>query len=134
MALVSIKNGTVNRLNQSGHGFTVIEQSESNGKTYRSYYKVWPKEDAGVSIGDIVNVSGFLSVKATEPNQDGKVFVDVSLNNPRVERVGSAHQNAQQLASAPNIASQSQWETQATNGAQTGNWGSATEYTESAPF
>ncbi|QKS15702.1 hypothetical protein HUN59_05245 [Curtobacterium sp. Csp2] len=124
MALVSIKNGTVNRLNQSGFGFSVIEQNESNGKTYRSYYKIWPKEDAGVSIGDIVNVSGFLSVKVNEPNQEGKVYADVSLNSPRIERVGSVPQNAQQPVSAPNTAPQPQWDTQATNGAQTGAQGS----------
>lgn len=139
MALISIKNGTVHRLNSSGYGFTVVEQNESSGKTYRSFYKVWPKEDAGVSVGDIVNVSGFHSVKATEPNQEGKIFVDVSLNSPRIERVGSQPVQPQQPTSAPSAAGQPQWDTQGGNGAvagaQAGSWSTAGQIADAeVPF
>lgn len=129
MAITNLKNVEVTRLNRSGHGFGVKEQNESNGKTYTTYWTVWAKEDAGLSVGDLVNVSGFLSTKVGDPKQgnDGveRRYVEHSLNSPRIERVGSAPQQAQQPVSAPNTAPQPQWDTQATNGAQAGSWQTA---------
>ncbi len=40
MAITSLKNVEVTRLNRSGYGFGVKEQNESNGKTYTTYWTV----------------------------------------------------------------------------------------------
>jgi hypothetical protein len=88
MALVNLKNVAVTRLNNSGLGFSVLEQSESKGKTYKTYWTVWATEAHGLSVGDVVNVSGFLSAKVGEPKTgtDGieRRYVELSLNNPRI--------------------------------------------------
>lgn len=126
MAITNLKNVEVTRLNRSGYGFGVKEQNESNGKTYTTYWTVWAKEDAGLSVGDLVNVSGFLSTKVGDPKQgnDGveRRYVEHSLNSPRIERVGSAPQQPQQPISAPNTAPQPQWDMPPANVAQTGSW------------
>jgi hypothetical protein len=128
MAITNLRNVEVTRLNRSGHGFGVKESNESNGKTYTTYWTVWAKEDAGLRVGDLVNVSGFLSTKVGDPKQGGdgveRRYVEHSLNSPRIERVGSAPQNAQQPASAPNAAPQPQWDPQGGNGTRAGAQGS----------
>lgn len=119
MAITNLKNVEVTRLNRSGFGFGVKESNEANGKTYTTYWTVWAKEDAGLLVGDMVNVSGFLSTKVGDPKQgnDGQErrYVEHSLNSPRIERVGS-----QSASYAPNNTPVGNQTQNVGNGAQAG--------------
>jgi hypothetical protein len=59
-----------------------------SGKTvYGDRYTVWFKEYSGLSEGDTVSVSGFLSAKVNTWEKDGveRHTVELSVNSPRVE-------------------------------------------------
>jgi hypothetical protein len=94
MALVNLKDVAVTRLNNSGNGFSVLEQTVSGDKTYKTYWSVWPKEPTGVTVGEVVSMSGFLSTKVGElkTGTDGveRRYVELSINSPRLERSQSA--------------------------------------------
>jgi hypothetical protein len=89
MALISIKDATVVRVNRSGYGVQVKEADRQvSGKTvYGDRYTVWFKEYSGLSEGDTVSVSGFLSAKVNTWEKDGveRHTVELSVNSPRVE-------------------------------------------------
>lgn len=126
MALASLKNVEVTRMNNTGNGFSVAEEYKTrDGSMRRTYWKIWPNEPAGVSTGDRVNVSGFLSAKTTEPRDDGKVFVDLSLNQPRIERL-SGSESVGDASTGAHVAAP-------VSGAQTGAEGFTT-YSDEVPF
>lgn len=90
MALVNLKNVEVTRLNNSGTGFGVKEENTSNGKTYTTYWSIWPKEPHQFQVGQRLNISGFLSTKVGDPKTgtDGveRRYVELSINSPRFEQ------------------------------------------------
>jgi len=83
MADVTVE-GTVSRLNASGNGFGVRETREHNGKTFTTYWSVFPPRgvDRFVQVGDPVKVTGGLGAKVSE--RDNR-YVDFAINNARVE-------------------------------------------------
>lgn len=91
--------GTVSRLNQSGNGFGLKEQREHQGRTYTTYWSVFPPRDqnAGVNVGDRVKVDGFLRTKVSE--KDAR-YVDHTVNEARVEAVKGSG-NSPQNSAAP---------------------------------
>jgi single-stranded DNA-binding protein len=90
MALISIKDAQVVRVNRSGYGIQVKEADRQvSGKTvYGDRYTVWFKEAHGLSEGDTVSVSGFLGAKVsdwTDREGNERHTVELSVNSPRVE-------------------------------------------------
>ena len=89
MAIVQLKDVTVSRVNRTGNGVKVLEESTSNGKTYKTYYSVWFTEPHGLSEGSVVSLSGFLGAKISDPwtDRDGneRTSVELSVNNPRLQ-------------------------------------------------
>jgi hypothetical protein len=90
MAILNLKDVTVARLNNSGNGFSVLEQNESKGKTYKTYFSIWATEPHGLSIGDVISLSGFLSAKVGDPwtGNDGQErrSVELGINSPRMDK------------------------------------------------
>ena len=88
MAIVQLKDVTVSRVNRTGNGVKVLEESNTNGKTYKTYFSVWFTEPHGLSEGDKVSLSGFLGARIGEPwtDRDGntRTSVELSVNNPRL--------------------------------------------------
>ena len=88
MAIVQLKDVVVSRVNRTGNGIKVLEENESGGKTYKTYYSVWFKEPHGLSEGDKVSLSGFLGAKIGDPwtDRDGneRQSVELSVNSPRL--------------------------------------------------
>jgi hypothetical protein len=90
MALVSLKDVQVVRVNRSGFGVQVKEADrEQGGKTFKGdRFTVWFKESHGLTEGDTVSVSGFLSAKVgewTDREGNARQSVELSLNSPRVD-------------------------------------------------
>ena len=106
MAIVNLKDVTVERLNGKGFGVKVAEKFQVQGNDRKTQYTVWFKEPHGLSEGDIVSLSGFLSAKVGDPwtGQDGQErrSVELSLNDPRIQ-AGSdtSRQVSQSVAPAP---------------------------------
>lgn len=88
MAIITVKDVQVTRLNNTGHGLSVLESSEKEGKTYKRYYKVWFKEPHGLNVGDVVSISGFPDAAVGEPYEDRtgvmRTPVNWAINSPRV--------------------------------------------------
>ena len=88
MALINLKAVKVARINNSGNGFSVLEENESRGKTYKTYFSIWPDAGMNVNVGDTISLSGFLSTKVGEPKTgtDGveRRYVELSVNSPRI--------------------------------------------------
>jgi hypothetical protein len=90
MALISLKNVEVTRVNRVGYGVQVTDSNEAAGRTYKTRYTVWFTEEHGLREGDVVNVSGFLGAKVGDPYTD-KVTgeerrgVELSVNSPRLD-------------------------------------------------
>ncbi len=78
-------SGTVGRINDGR--FTIKVKNER--AQYPDYVTVWRLE-APIATGDRIAIKGLLSWKKTERN--GKVYVDVSVNQPQLV----AHEPAQQ--------------------------------------
>ena len=72
-------SGTVGRVND---GRFTIEVKNERAK-YPDYVTVWSK-DITVEAGDRISVKGWLSWKKSENN--GKTYVDVSVNQAKVEK------------------------------------------------
>jgi hypothetical protein len=89
MAVVSLKNVEVARVNSKGNGVQVVERWQVKGADRSQRYTVWFDEPHNLREGDRIDVSGFLSV-AVEPwtDRDGNVrhSARVSLNSPRMDR------------------------------------------------
>jgi hypothetical protein len=103
MSIVQLKNVEVTRLNNSGTGFGVKEENTSNGKTYTTYWSIWPKDGHQFQVGQRINVSGFLSTKVGDPKTgtDGveRRYVELSINSPRFDQPD--HQSPAQTPPAP---------------------------------
>jgi hypothetical protein len=92
VAITQIKNATVTFVNGTGNGFEAAETFEVQGERRDRRFKVWPDQNAGVSKGDVVNVSGLHSDKIEEfTGRDGTLARKIvrSLNKAKVERVGA---------------------------------------------
>ena len=109
MAIVNLKDVTVERLNRTGHGVKVAEKYQVQGNDRKTQYTVWFKEPHGLNEGDIVSLSGFLSAKVGDPwtGNDGQErrSVELSLNEPRIQAGSDTSRNvsaptAQQTADA----------------------------------
>jgi hypothetical protein len=89
MAIVSLKEVPVTYLNQNGNGVKVTESNESKGRTFTQQYTLWFKDPSGLSVGDIISVSGFLSAKLGKPwtDREGveRQSVELSINEPRLD-------------------------------------------------
>lgn len=94
MAIVNLKDATVQRIFFEGKGIALYESFKSQGQDRKSYYTAWFDQAPGFTEGQMVSVSGLLSVKLREYDKDGQTrqTVDVSLNKAR-ETTG---QNGQQ--------------------------------------
>lgn len=92
MAIVNLKDVTVERLNGKGFGVKVAEKFQVQGNDRKTSYTVWFKEPHGLNVGDVVSLSGFLGAKVGEPwvGQDGQErrSVELSLNEPRIQAGG----------------------------------------------
>lgn len=71
--------GTVGRVNDGR--FTIEVKNERS--QYPDYVTVW-RPDFAVAQGDRIAVKGWVSWKKTE--RDGKVYVDVSVNQPKLDK------------------------------------------------
>lgn len=89
MALVMLKDVEVSRVNQKGYGVQVVEKSHAQGKDFTTRWTVWFSQPHGLSVGDVVSLSGFHGDKVGEPwtDKDGnqRVSVERSINNPRLD-------------------------------------------------
>lgn len=85
MAIVQLKDVKVYAT--FSKGFRVVEESKSrDGKDYSTRWTVWG-ETIGVTEGDVVSLSGFLSAKVSEwTDKEGAVrhSVELALNSPRL--------------------------------------------------
>lgn len=88
MAIIQLKQVEVARVNSRGHGVQVVEKWESKGKTGQQRYTVWFDSEHGLSVGDVIDVSGMLGAKVGEPwtDRDGqqRTSVELSVNSPRI--------------------------------------------------
>lgn len=80
--------GTVGRV--ADGRFTIEVKRE--GRQYPDYVTVWSK-DIFVEQGDRLSVKGWVSWKKSERND--KVYVDVSVNQPKVEKHESQRSSSQ---------------------------------------
>lgn len=107
MAIIKI-NGTVDRIFQDGRCVKLTEKSGSGDKTYTDRYTAWFEQSPGLTEGQEVAVSGFISVKQGKPwkDRDGneRTSIDVNVNKARVDGKSDSAPAAQQdepWASAP---------------------------------
>lgn len=100
MAIVNLKDATVQRIFFDGKGIALYESFKAQGQDRKSYYTAWFDQSPGFTEGQVVSVSGLLSVKLREYEKDGQTrqSIDVSLNKAR-ETTG---QNGQQAQTPPN--------------------------------
>ena len=88
MAIIQLKQVEVARVNSRGHGVQVVEKWESKGKTGQQRYTVWFDGEHGLSVGDVIDVSGMLGAKVGEPwtDREGqqRTSVELSVNSPRI--------------------------------------------------
>jgi hypothetical protein len=85
MAIVNLKDATVQRIFFDGKGIALYESFKVQGQDRKSYYTAWFDQAPGFTEGQVVSVSGLLSVKLREYEKDGQArqTVDVSLNKAR---------------------------------------------------
>ena len=83
MAILNLRNVTVQRVFFDGKGVALYESFEQR----KSYYTAWFETAPNVKEGDTLNVSGLLQVKEREYEKDGvkKRSIDVALNSARIE-------------------------------------------------
>ncbi len=91
MAIINVRNATVQFVN-SGKGFKILEESTSNGRTFKQQYTVWADAGHGYNVGDVIpEVSGFLGAKIGKPwtDREGqeRTSVELSINSPRFSGV-----------------------------------------------
>lgn len=86
MAQIKVNNATVTRIIPN-YGFKASSEVKlRNGETKKELYTVWTDEQ--VKEGDVVNVSGLLSVKVEEfENKLGELvkYAAIHVNNAKVE-------------------------------------------------
>lgn len=102
MAIISLENVQVTRLNNTGHGLSVLESNEKDGKTYKRYYKVWFKEPHGLNVGDVISLTGFPDASIGEPYEDRtgtmRTPVNWAINSPRLSKTTPAAPQAEPWA------------------------------------
>ena len=87
MAILNLRNATVQRVFFDGKGVALYESFESRGEQRKSYYTAWFDTAPNVKEGDVLaSVSGLLQVKEREYEKDGvtKRSIDVALNSARI--------------------------------------------------
>ena len=88
MAIVNIKNGTVERTFFEGKGAAVKETfNKRDGSEGAQYYSVFFDAPHGLSQGDQGDFSGLLGVKAEE--YEGVWRAKIALNSARVQNIQS---------------------------------------------
>lgn len=96
MALTNINDITIESLHRSGHGVRASEAIVfKDGNSKKRYWTLWFNEPSNLTVGEIVNVSGFLDCSVSDPftGSDGNEYraVNYNLQSPRVnERKQSA--------------------------------------------
>lgn len=89
MALIKITDATVKKAHGTRGAFIAEETIEiPDGRSFPRTYIVWNTE-AMPAIGAKVNVTGELTVKPRTID-DGRTFVDISINNPQIEQTATA--------------------------------------------
>ncbi len=141
MAITSLKNVEVTRLNRSGYGFGVKEQNESNGKTYTTYWTVvgeGRRRPAGWRPGERVRIpldEGGRPEAGQRCVERRYVEQLAELAAHRTCRVRTAAGTAARLR--PEHRPAAPVDTQAGNGGQTGaqgSWVTAGKYDDPTPF
>jgi hypothetical protein len=90
MAKVTIEDAHVQRVFSTEHGWgvSVFETyTPKGGEERKDYFTLWFKEHPGVSEGDVVSASGFLSKRARKVEKDGEEpfwVADVSVRGARL--------------------------------------------------
>lgn len=87
MAKIQIQNATVDRI-ISDKGLAVsTSYTRKDGKEAKEKFTVWT-DPTGFNVGDVVNVTGNLSVKVDEFEGDnGTVrYAQVNVNNPKIQK------------------------------------------------
>lgn len=86
--LYAIVTGTIEKVGSYAKGqYARIAYKSNPNNQYPDRVTAWGIEQP-VNEGDRVKVSGQLSVRKNE--RDGKVYVDVSMNFPKVKALGAA--------------------------------------------
>lgn len=90
MAFINVKDATVDRIIFNGKGARVYEEfTKRDGETGRAYFTAWfQNEITEFNEGDLVNVSGNISVKVSEyVDKEGieRTSADVNINNAKAE-------------------------------------------------
>lgn len=88
MAIVKIKEATVDRL-ITDKGFAAsTSYTDRNGELKKEKYTVWG-ENSGLQVGDLLNIEGILSVRVEEFEGDnGTVrYAALHVNLPKIEKV-----------------------------------------------
>ena len=88
MAIVTIKEATVDRL-ITDKGFAASTSfTDRNGEQRKEKYTVW-SDNSGLQVGDLLNIEGILSVRVEEFEGDnGTVrYAALHVNLPKVEKV-----------------------------------------------
>lgn len=96
----TIASGEVKRKVGSRGAFAVAETiTLPNGATFDKTYTVWLESDDSPNVGDIVTVTGEVSVKTREyPAPSGmKTAIDINFNDPKVQVLGKAAQEEEGL-------------------------------------
>ncbi len=106
MALTNIKEIEIVSLHKSGNGVRAVENLQSrDGNTKKRYWTLWFNEASGLTVGEIVDISGFLDCSVSDPFQgsDGNEYraVNYNLQSPRV--------NGRQAPAAPAAPANDGW-------------------------
>lgn len=89
MALTNIKEIEVVSLHSKGYGVRAAENIQmKDGNSKKRYWTLWFSEPSGLTVGEIVDVSGFLDCSVSDPfeGSDGNEYraVNYNLQSPRV--------------------------------------------------
>lgn len=108
MALTNIKEIEIVSLHKSGNGVRAAENIQMrDGNSKKRYWTLWFTNPSGLTIGEVVDVSGFLDCSVSEPfeGSDGNEYraVNYNLQSPRM--------NGRSEASAPAPAANDGWGT-----------------------
>lgn len=88
MALIKIESARVVRHVGIKGGFACEEyKTLPDGRSWPVTYTVW-HEGAAPQIDGIVQVTGELNVNQSKPNEFGKTFANINVNNCTVQAIG----------------------------------------------
>lgn len=92
MAFVNVQNARVDRILRNNAGFVAVESYKTrDGEDKETKYTIWTDNPAEIpGEGVIVNVSGALSVRMQEFENDEKEmirFASISVNRPKITLV-----------------------------------------------